>query len=201
MKNSTWTTWLGAARDTRGAEIAETAMILPLFFMIFLAVFWFGQAFRIYGTMTQAARAGAEAAVAPVCTTCSAGATSATKAQTAFQNALLPAHLDKNQLVPWGGASPKWTPPVLCTCGSVSSSSSCRTAAPCDATVTNVCVQENVQLSYPVPGGMGTCGISVSARYQNAYHLPIPCWPQPCTSLDLGNMLLPGQAQMRAETQ
>ncbi len=44
-------------------------MILPLFFMIFLAILWFGQAFRIYGTITRAAREGARAAVAPVCTT------------------------------------------------------------------------------------------------------------------------------------
>jgi hypothetical protein len=43
---------------------------------------------------------------------------------------------------------------------------------------------------------MGTCGISVSARYQYPYHFPIPF-----TTLDLGNMLLPGQAQMRVETQ
>jgi len=61
-----WTTWSNAARDTRGAEIAETAMVLPLVFMMLMAIFWFGQAFRIYGTITHAAREGARAAVAPV---------------------------------------------------------------------------------------------------------------------------------------
>jgi hypothetical protein len=186
------------ATNTDGSEIAETALILPLFFMIFMAIFWFGQAFRAYGTLAAGTRAGAEAAVAPVCTTCGTPppTQAATNAQTAVQNALASAHLDKNSLVVWGGASPKWTPPALCSCGSTDSSCGGGTPVTCDGSVTNVCVQENVQLSYPLKGGMGTCGISVSARYQYAYHFPIPF-----TDLDLGNMLLPGQAQMRVETQ
>jgi hypothetical protein len=193
MKKLGWKTWRGLARNARGSEIAETAMILPLFFIIFMAIFWFGQAFRIYSTLTHGARAGAEAAVAPVCTTCSAGAaTPATNAQAAMYSALAAAHLDKNNLVKYGT---QWTPPVLCACGSVSSSC-VSSSVSCDNTVADVCVQKNVQLSYPIQGGMGTCGISVSARYKYPYSFPIPF-----TTLDLGKMLLPGQAQMRAETQ
>lgn len=192
MKKPEWMTWRNVARNARGSEIAETAIILPLFFMIFMAIFWFGQAFRIYGTLIHATRLGAEAAAAPVCTTCAGGATPPSKAQTAVYNALLAAHLDKNELV----AARKWTPPMLCVCGTVNSSLSCKSAAPCDGSVTDVCVQENVQISYSIPGGMGSCGVSVSARYQYAYHFPIPF-----TTLDLGNMLLPGQAEMRVETQ
>jgi Flp pilus assembly protein TadG len=192
MKKLNCKTWRHLVRSTRASEIAETAMILPLFFMIFMAVFWFGQAFRIYGTLTHGARAGAEAAVAPVCTTCSSGATPAKNAQAALYNALSAAHLDKNQLV----AANKWTPPMLCTCGTVTSSSSCKSTASCDGNVTDVCVQVNVQLSYPTASAIGTCGTSVSARYQYSSHFHIPF-----TTMDLGNMLLPGQAQMRAETQ
>ena len=73
--NSAGKTWRRLARDTRGTEIAETAVVLPMLFMILMGIFWFGQAFRIYGTLTQATRAGARAAVAPVCATCAAGAT------------------------------------------------------------------------------------------------------------------------------
>jgi hypothetical protein len=193
MKKSEYTMWRNLLSSTRASEIAETAMILPLFFMIFMAVFWFGQAFRIYGTLTHATRLGAEAAVAPACTTCTAGSAAA-NAQTAVYNALAAAHLDKSDLVAWGGASPKWTSPALCICGSPTSS--CKAAVSCDGSVANVCVQENVQLSFPSQGGMGTCGISVSARYKLPYHFPIPF-----TTLDLGNVLLPGQAQMRQETQ
>ena len=192
MRKSITIIWRSLARATRGSQVAETAMILPLFFMIFMAVFWFAQAFRIYGTLTHGARAGAEAAVAPACTTCVV-TIPATNAQTAVQNALAAARLDQSRLVP----TTKWTRPNLCACLPNNPNSSC-TSTPvlCDGSVTNVCVQENVQLSYPSQGGMGTCGVSVSARYQYAYHFPIPF-----TGLDLGNMLLPGQAQMRVETQ
>lgn len=195
MKKSEWTSWSHEARDTRGSEIAEAAMVLPLFFMIFMAIFWFGEAFHIYGAMAHAARLGAEAAVAPACTTCAGGATAPANAQSAVYNALAASHLDKNKLVAWGGANPKWTPPGLCACGSASNS--CTTSAvSCDSNVTDVCVQTNAQLSYVGQGGMGTCGISVSARYQYPYSFRIPF-----TALDLSNMLLPGQAQMRQETQ
>ena len=186
-----WTIFRRLRRDSRGSEIAETAMILPLFFMIFLGIFFFGQAYRIYGTLTQGARAGAEAAVAPICATCTAGtATPALNAQAAVYNSLAAAHLDKNSLVPVA----KWTAPTLCQCGSTSPS--CASPVTCDGSVGDVCVQENVQLSYPSKGGMGTCGISVSARYKYGSSLPIPG-----TTLDLGNLMLPGQAQMRSETQ
>jgi Flp pilus assembly protein TadG len=175
------------ALDTHGSEIAETAAILPLLFMILLGIFWFGQAYRMYGTATAATRAGAEAAVAPACTTCTA-TTPALNAQTAVQNALLAAHMSPNYLV----AVSSWSvpPPALFACGTTTS------AVSCDGTVTNMCIQENVSLSLSTKGGMGTCGTSVSLRYQYPYHFGIPL-----TNLDLGNLQLPGQAQLRLETQ
>lgn len=197
MLKSRWTKYLRhlagqLAWDTRGTEIVESAFVLPIVFMFVMGILWFGLAFLIYGTLAQGTRAGAEAAVAPVCTTCAAGATPAANAQTAVHNALASAHLSQGSLV----ATSKWTPPVLCTCGTVASRSACNTAASCDPSVTDVCVQTNVQLSYASQGGAGTCGTSVSARYQFPFHFSIPL-----TDMDLGNVLLPGQAQMRAETQ
>jgi hypothetical protein len=189
MNNPERVNWRSLPRGTHGSEIAETAMILPLFFMMFMAVFWFGQAFHIYGTLTHATRMGAQAAIAPVCSTCSQVDAVTTNAQDAIYNALASAHLDKKNLVSWGGDPPKWNSPTLNVCGKT-------TPASCDGTVTDVCVQKNVQLSSPSQGGMGTCGISVSVRYQYPYHFSIPF-----TSLDLGNIYLPGQAQMRGETQ
>jgi Flp pilus assembly protein TadG len=188
-------TWRRLARDTRATEIAEAAVVLPMLFMILMAIFWFGQAFRIYGTLTQATRAGARAAVAPVCATCAAAGTSpGLIAQTAVQNAMAAAHLSANQLVTTGAA---WTTPAptLYQCRK-----SPLTAVSCDPTVTSVCVQQNVQLSFPTPvsgpAGMGECGTSVSVRYKYPFHFSIPY-----TNLDLGNIQLPGQAQMRAEAQ
>jgi Flp pilus assembly protein TadG len=187
------------ARDTSASEIAEFAMVVPLLFMFLIAIFWFGQAFRIYGTLTQATRAGARAAVAPVCATCAAsGSTPAQIAQTAVTNAMAAAHLNTAQLVP----PSQWTTPVpmLCQCNNGGSSASCTTPIACDASAPNMCVQPNIQLSYPTPTtgpqGMGTCGISVSLRYQYPFSFKIPL-----TNLDLGNIQLPGQSQMRVETQ
>ncbi|MHB8215543.1 MAG: TadE/TadG family type IV pilus assembly protein [Candidatus Sulfotelmatobacter sp.] len=191
------------AYETRGSEIAEAAVVLPLLFVMLIAVFWFGQAFRIYGTITHAAREGARAAVAPPCATCSStAATPAQNAATAVTNAMAAAHLNTAQLVPLAS----WTRPALCPCGSANSS--CGSGVACDGTASiNVCVQTNVQLSYvnpaftpPLPGD-GTCGTSVSMRYKYPYRFTLPCWPQPCTPLDLSNLSLPGQAQMRLETQ
>jgi hypothetical protein len=193
MLKSTWTILRRVARDTRGEEIVESALVLPLLFMFVIGIIWFGLAFFIYGTLASGTRAGAEAAVAPVCTTCAASPTTqAIIARTAVHNALAVAHLSKNNLV----ATTGWAPPVLCACGTAASRSACTAALACDNTVTDVCVQENVQLSYSSGGGAGTCGISVSARYKYPFHFSIPL-----TNLDIGNVLLPGQSQMRAETQ
>jgi hypothetical protein len=51
-------------------------------------------------------------------------------------------------------------------------------------------------LSNTSQGGSATCGTSVSFGYKNSFHFTIPF-----TGLDLGNIALPAQAQMRAETQ
>ncbi len=193
MRLRKWNPFCNLRGDARGSEIAETAMILPLFFMIFMAIFWFGEAFSIYGTLAHATRLGAEAAVEPGCTTCAA-TLPPTNAQTAVHNALIASHLSTNNLVPWGGATPKWTAPPLCTCNSTVTTGC--TAPPCNPSISDVCVQENVQLSSAALGGLGTCGTSVSVRYQIPFSLPIPL-----TTLNLDNFLLPGQAQMRVETQ
>ena len=94
-----WTILRHVAQDTSGTEIVESAFVLPLVFMFMIGIFWFGLAFFIYGTLTQGTRAGAVAAVAPVCTTCGSAPSPATTAETAIYNALAAAHLKKNQLV------------------------------------------------------------------------------------------------------
>jgi TadE-like protein len=190
MKKRGWTICGNLARDRRGSEIAETAMILPLLFMFVMAIFWFGQAFRIYGAITHAARQGARAAVAPACTTCTAptGDVPLQNATTAVSNDFASAHLS---------TAPLQAPvavPNLCACGAAPG---CGAPVPCDGGPTiNICVQENVQLSYPSNGGAGTCGTSVSMRYQSPFHFSIPF-----TDLDLRNITLYGQSQMRSETQ
>src|SRR5438445_6890483 len=106
-----WNVFRRLALETRATEIAEAAAVLPLMFMMLLGVFWFGQAFSIYGTITHAARQGARASVAPACTTCATKDPTA-NAYSAVKNALQAAKLDPNKL-----QQPS-TLPGLCACGS-----------------------------------------------------------------------------------
>jgi|SRR5271165_753275 len=200
MPKPLWKIWQRTARDGRGSEIAETAMILPLFFMVFLAIFWFGQAFRIYGTITRAAREGARAAVSPVCTTCGGSNDPSQNAYNAIQSALVAANLDPNQL------QQPTTLPGLCACPGSATSCSGANVVACDSGQTNICVQgvthptrttvaeTNVQLSTPSNGGAGECGVSVSFQYPYKFWLPF-------SSLSNQTIKLRAQAQMRAETQ
>ena len=192
------------ARETSASEIAEAALVLPLVFMMLLAVFWFGQAFSIYSALTHAARLGVRAAVAPVCATCAAGADPSDNASNAVQTALQAANLDPNKL-----QKPS-TRPGLCICGSAATSCTGGAAVACDSRLTNICVQgishsgggggtldlDGVQLSSAsaAVGGAGVCGVSVSFQYPYKFWLP-------GASLNKQQILLRAQAQMRVETQ
>src|SRR5260370_41148108 len=114
MPNSISKTTRRLAREARGQEIAEAALVLPIVFMLMLGIFWFGQAFSIYGTIPHAPREGARSAVSPICATCGTPLDSPTVAQNAvnaLQNALLAAKLDPAQ-------SKKYpvVPPALLSC-------------------------------------------------------------------------------------
>ena len=205
MLNSIGGTAHRLARETSASEIAEAAMVLPLVFMMLLAVFWFGQAFSIYSALTHAARLGARAAVAPVCSTCAAGADPTDNAFNAVQTALQAANLDPNKLQQ---PAPR---PGLCQYPSAVTSCPGGAAVACDRRQTKICVQgishsggggggtldqDYVQLSSAssAVGGAGVYGVSVSFVYPYKFWLP-------GTSLNKQQILLRAQAQMRAEAQ
>jgi len=170
------------ALRTDANEIAEAAVVLPLLFMVLLGIFWFGQAFRIYGTITRAAQEGARAAVAPACSTCAAlGSTPPTNAYNAIQNVLVTANLSPSKL------QRPATPPSLLSCTGGSAPS-------CDSTQSSICVQTNIQLSNPATGGTGACGVSVSFRYPYQFWLPF-------TPLNHQIVKIPAAARVRQETQ
>jgi Flp pilus assembly protein TadG len=168
------------AEECRGAEIAETAAVLPIVFMMLLGVFWFGQAFSIYGTITHAARLGARAGAAPSCTTCAAGNTVSQNAYAAVQSALMAAKLDPTK-AQWPAVQPSLN---SCLDGS---------AKPCNASPTNVCVQESVQFSNTGAGAAGVCGVSVSFQYPYQFWLPF-------TSLNMQRIQLQAVGRVRMET-
>src|SRR5437763_14435065 len=64
-------TGLGSlVQQDSGQEILEAAIVLPILFLIFLAIFWFGRAFNISSTLDRAAREGVKAASLRTCATC-----------------------------------------------------------------------------------------------------------------------------------
>ena len=85
-------------RETRGSEIAEAAAVLPLMFTMLLGIFWFGQAFSIYGAITRAAQEGARAGATSSCSTCNSGSSRVTNATNAVKNALTVSKLDPNNI-------------------------------------------------------------------------------------------------------
>jgi len=168
------------AAETRGAEIAEAAAVLPLMFMFLLGIFWFGQAFSIYGAITRAAQEGARAGTAPYCTTCTSTNVPATNAYNAVSAALVVAKLDPNQ------AQYPSTIPTFNSCNGGSTS--------CSSASGKVCVQSPVQLSDTASNATGVCGISVSFQYPFQFWLPF-------ASLNKQKIWLTASARMRMETQ
>jgi len=148
--------------DTHGAEIAEAAAVLPLMFMILLGIFWFGQAFSIYGAISRAAADGARAGSLPYCATCT-GINTITQytanAVAMVQNDLIASKLDPNLV--------EYPSPILnfAACPWVQSSTGCNSGA------SNVCVQMPVLLENG-NAGTGLCGISVSFQYPFQFWLP-----------------------------
>jgi Flp pilus assembly protein TadG len=152
--------------ETAGAEIAETAVVLPVLFAVLLGIFFFGRAYNIYGTITQAAMQGARAAIVTNCATCGIP-TTLTAAQIATQvvgPALQASHLNP--------AAVTYTQPNLCACGTTSCGGS---AVACDSAGTgatpSICVQQNVALT-TTAGATQACGTAVSFQYPYNFDLP-----------------------------
>lgn len=171
--------------EERGTEIAEAAAVLPLMFLILLGIFWFGQAFSIYGAVTRAAQDGARAGALPYCTTCNQTNTYsayATNAVAIVQNDLLASKLN-----PSLAQYPTPQPSVLsCIDG---------TALACNSSASaNFCVQGPIQLTRTAQGASGVCGVSVSLRYPYRFWLPF-------TSINKQTIWITASARVRMENQ
>ena len=82
------------ATGTTGSEIAEAALVLPIFFLIMLGIYWFGRAFNTYATINHAAREGARLAVAQTCAACGNAQPSLTAIGTQVAQSLRASSLD-----------------------------------------------------------------------------------------------------------
>ncbi len=176
-------------RENDGAEIAEAAAVLPLMFMIVVGIFWFGQAFSIYGTITRAAQEGARAGAAAYCTTCGIASTPDTAAYNAAESALVAAKLD---------ASHARFPSPLPTLNACSvNGSGGGGSVTCDSSASgNVCVRSNIQMSNTTgapAGATNVCGISVEFQYPFQFWLPF-------TALNKQQIWINAAAQVRTES-
>jgi Flp pilus assembly protein TadG len=173
-------------QDTRGAEIAETAAVLPILFMILLGIFWFGQAFSIYGAITRAAQEGARAGSMANCATCSGSnliTTLDANAAIAIQNAL-----QASQLNPVLANYQNPPPPALNACQSQTGGGtiSCGSGGS-----TNFCIQSPVQLTGTTTTGL--CGVSVTIQYPFQFWLPF-------TSINNQLIWIQASSRVRLET-
>jgi Flp pilus assembly protein TadG len=175
-------------QETRGAEIAETAAVLPILFMILLGIFWFGQAFSIYGAITRAAQEGARAGSIAYCATCAGSNTLAQydlNATAAVQTAMQASQLN------WQLAQYPTSIPTLLSC-------QYGTPVTCDGTAsTNFCIQTPIQLntssSGTGPGTTGLCGVSVTFQYPFQFWLPF-------TSINHQVIWIQASSRVRLET-
>ena len=176
-----------------GVEILEAALVLPLLFTFLLGIIWFGRAFNIYSTITQAAQQGAIAAARPKCATCgntpapdgtvtgcpvtgSPGSVAYVIATVLCASSIDPTQIpvSSNPPAPTFCASPP-NPPGACT------------------TASNITICRNALLNPPPsPTQAPQCGVVVSFQYRFNSYLPF-------TSLNLQTVRMTAQAQSRME--
>jgi Flp pilus assembly protein TadG len=183
MRNALRSSVRRLAVETRGAEIAEAAAVLPLMFMMLLGIFWFGQAFSIYGAITRAAQEGARAGAAPYCSTCPNNSLTnyTTNAIQAAKTAMTTAKLDPTQ------AKYPSPDPALFDCLATTATKTCSSGGD-----PNLCVQAPVLLTDINTGQNGVCGISVSFQYPFQFWLPF-------TSLNKQRIWITASARVRME--
>ncbi len=163
---------------TDGAEIAEAALVLPLVFMFLLGIIWFGRAFNIYSTITQAAQQGAILAARPTCASCGNSFPNDIQVDNAVYAITDASSLDRGLITQ---NPPATTPP------------SCPPPAPlatCTSTVGPITICRSVLLNSP--STLAQCGVIVSFKYPFQFYLPF-------TSLNLQQITLIAQAQTRME--
>jgi Flp pilus assembly protein TadG len=171
------------AAGSTGSEIAEAALVIPIFFMIMLGIYWFGRAFNTYATINHAAREGALLATTSSCASCGNTVASAAAVTTTVTTALQAAGLDPSQIQTYPPAAT-----VSCSGGALS----CNTASNND----NITICSNVQLTPSTAPGAPACGVTVSFQYPYNFSLP---FVEPNYGSNTFNLQLKANVQMRGE--
>jgi hypothetical protein len=160
------------------SQVAEAALVLPLAFMMLLAIYWFGRAFNIYGTINYATQQAVRAGVAQTCATCGNAQLSPTLGAAMITQTMSISSVDPSQIHVYA--------PTLTFCAGGTSATNC-------AVKNNITMCNNVQLSPGVAnGGPQACGVTASFQYPYQFWLPF-------TSLNNQRIMLTVDVQMKGE--
>lgn len=138
-------------KHEKGAELAEFAVVFPLFLALLFALIWCGRALSIYGTITRAAREGSRFALAPSCASCAPANTPPTDPEvvSVISGSLRAAGMDPSSVK-------AYSPPGAVTF--------CTTGIPTGCTTTNnIHICRGVQLNSNTAPQQ--CGVAVSYAY------------------------------------
>ncbi|MGA8489849.1 MAG: TadE/TadG family type IV pilus assembly protein [Terriglobales bacterium] len=169
------------AAGTTGSEIAEAALVIPIFFMIMLGIYWFGRALNSYATINHAAREGALMATMSNCASCGNTPVAALTVANTVTAALQASGLDPNQIQAYAPPSPAFCGGATPTCNSAND---------------NITVCSNVQLTPSSFSGSPACGVTVSFQYPYNFSLPFAV---PGNGQNTFNLQLKANVQMRGE--
>jgi len=158
---------LGYIKRDSGQEIAEAALVLPILFLILLAIFWFGRAFNIASTIERAAKHGIQTFDRPTCTVCGNSFSTDAQIVDSVNSALEDYHLQSASVT-------AYSPPFACnaapTCTTIQGVEICRN-------VPLTCGTANCQSPPAACGSGSVLGVRVSFGYQFTSPLPIANLP------------------------
>ena len=179
--------WPRSRSGELGSEIAEAAVVLPVLFLVLFSIYWFGQAFTVYGAINHAAREGARTAAVPACASCAATCTwqgsnlpCDAPVVGAVNSALIAAHLNPEL------AQPFVPTPSPIPCPGAVPAGVCATSASGGFTICrNVALDQNSSAPQ-------VCGVLVSFRYP--YQMAFPF-----SSLHNQQILLKAEVEIQGE--
>ena len=151
------------AAETRGAEVAEFAAVLPILMMLLLGIISFARAYNVYTTITYAAHEGARIAAASSCATCGNAPALPADVEARVKQVLQASKIDPTAIQTYTGTSL----PIGCNGGAVQ----CSPAQ-------NITVCTNVELNATTRRGRtsvtgpSACGATVSFQYPYQFNLP-----------------------------
>ena len=134
------------ALDDSGQDIVEAAIVLPILFLILLAIFWFGRAFNIGSTIDRAAREGIKAVSRPSCATCGNAFQPNSQVVTQITNVLSADNLNIDNVKPY-------SPPFSCN---ITPAPSCTTLQNVEICTGVPLTCGNVACQTPAPGACGS---------------------------------------------